>query len=250
MAQPSPPPPAPYDAPPPSPEGAATKWNGSDLLLIFLCSIAFGIVAAASIFTALRAFDVEPSTTSQVGMAGVSIYAVVLIAAWIFVVKRRGATAEEIGFKWVGIGPVLLAIPILLGLMAVTYVILTATELLVGGVPTAQEQVAPDEARLYAADLVWLLLAGSVAAPIAEELYFRGLMFRYLRSQSGFITALLVSSALFALFHVTPPLMPALFVFGIVQALVMHRFDSLYPAILLHALNNAVLMVLVYAQLS
>jgi hypothetical protein len=62
--------------------------------------------------------------------------------------------------------------------------------------------------------------------------------------------AVLVSSALFAVFHFTPVLMPALFVFGIVQAWLVQRFDSLYPAILLHAINNGVLMVAVYLSLS
>ncbi len=40
-----------------------------------------------------------------------------------------------------------------------------------------------------------------ITAPIAEEIVFRGLVFRRLREQWGTMSALLISSALFALIH-------------------------------------------------
>jgi hypothetical protein len=218
--------------------------------MVFLTAVGFGILSIAALFLAFRAMDISFSTTITIGIASVAIYGTVMISGWVFVIKRRGATPAEVGFKWVGIGPILAAIPVVIGLMIVTAVILQGIQELFGGVPSAQDQVAPDRASLVVGDLVWLLLAGSVAAPIAEEFFFRGLLFRYLRARGSLKRAVLVSSALFAVFHFTPVLMPALFVFGIVQAWLVQRFDSLYPAILLHAINNGVLMVAVYLSLS
>ncbi|MGH2756519.1 MAG: lysostaphin resistance A-like protein [Actinomycetota bacterium] len=228
----------------------ALKWNAWDILMVFLTGVAFGVLAIVVVLISFEAIQLDLSGPVQVGIASVVIYAAVLLSGWLFVLKRRGATAADVGFKWVGAGPLLIAIPIVLGLMAVTALILFGIEELFGGVPTAQDQVAPDESSLQVIDLVWLLLAGSVAAPIVEEFFFRGLLYRYLRVRSGFWIGALVSALLFAVFHITPALMPALFVFGIVQAWLYERYDSLYPPILLHALNNGVLLVAVYASLS
>jgi hypothetical protein len=252
MSQAPPPPPPGASAPLEPPEGstAGVRWNGWDIVLVFLIGLGIGVPAIVAILLSIRAFEFDVSQTSQVGLASVVIYLAVFLAGWLLVIKRREATAEGVGFKWVGAGPVLLSIPVLLGLMVLTALILVGMDALIGGVPTAQEQVAPDESSLQGSDLVWLLLAGSVAAPVTEEFFFRGLLYRYLRARSGVWVGALVSSALFALFHVVPALMPALFVFGLVQVWLVQRYDSLYPAILLHALNNGVLLVAVYAELS
>jgi membrane protease YdiL (CAAX protease family) len=218
--------------------------------MVFLTGLAFGVLTIVVVLLSFEAFDLDLSTTVQVGISSVLIYAAVMVAGWLFVLRRRGATAADVGFKWVGLGPLLIAIPMVLALMAVTALILYGIDALFGSVPSAQDQVVPDETTLHGIDLVWLLLAGSVAAPIVEEFFFRGLLFRYLRARSGFWIGALVSAALFAVFHITPALMPALFVFGIVQAWLLERYDSLYPPILLHALNNGVLLVAVYASLS
>lgn len=235
---------------PESGERPKVPWTGWDVMLVLLAGLGFGFVVTVSILIGVSAAGIDLSATIQVGLASVAIYSAVAIAGWLFALKRRNATLEDAGFKWVGWGPVLLAIPLLVVLMLLTAAILLGIDALFGGVPSAREQVAPEGTTLELLDLVWLLLAGSLAAPIAEEFFFRGLVFRYLRVRSGLALAVFGSAALFAVLHLTPQLMPALFVFGIVQALVVHRFDSLYPAILLHALNNSVLLLAVYGALA
>jgi membrane protease YdiL (CAAX protease family) len=60
------------------------------------------------------------------------------------------------------------------------------------------------------------------------------------------VPAVIVSSALFAVAHPYLPLLPALFVMGAVLAFVFERYKSLYPAVLLHGIQNG-LAVLVIA---
>ena len=79
-----------------------------------------------------------------------------------------------------------------------------------------------------------------VLAPISEELIFRRFIFGFLAPRYGFIAALLLTSAAFALVHFSLYSLPALFLLGIAFQLIYLKFGSLYPAILMHAFSNAI----------
>jgi len=104
--------------------------------------------------------------------------------------------------------------------------------------------------------LAVVLLLGSVTAPFAEELFFRGVLFGLLRRRQPLVLAYLVSGALFAAAHLTPGRMnPAemaglaigIFVLGSLLAWTYQRTGSLYPSMVAHALNNATGLILLYA---
>jgi membrane protease YdiL (CAAX protease family) len=91
-----------------------------------------------------------------------------------------------------------------------------------------------------------IVLAGAVLAPLAEEVFFRGLIFQgYLRAQ-GLTTAYLASSAVFALLHLNLPAFPPIFVLGLTLAWLYRATGSLLPCVLAHGLNNGVAFVVLY----
>jgi hypothetical protein len=102
--------------------------------------------------------------------------------------------------------------------------------------------------------LVLALLVTAVAAPLCEEVFFRGMLFRLLRRRFWFWAAVLLSAMAFGLAHASPTvsfaLLPVFIYMGIVLALVYAWTGSLTNAVLLHGLNNAVGTVTVYALLS
>ena len=82
-------------------------------------------------------------------------------------------------------------------------------------------------------DISMLLAALGVVAPVAEEVFFRGVIYAGLRKRLPVVPALVLSSALFASAHMdTMRLLP--FVLGVVAALLMEFTGSLVPAILAH----------------
>ena len=86
-----------------------------------------------------------------------------------------------------------------------------------------------------------LVLASVVAAPaLAEELFFRGLVFTGLCAFYGARAGILGSALLFAAAHLTPWHFPALLVFGLFLAALVYWTHSIYPAVLAHALNNLI----------
>ena len=91
----------------------------------------------------------------------------------------------------------------------------------------------------------WLvLIVTCVSGPIAEELVFRGFLFRLLEGRAGPKSALVLSSVLFGIFHGTMFALPIAglgFLFGYVRV----KTGSVAPSILLHIVHNSLTVGLV-----
>ena len=91
--------------------------------------------------------------------------------------------------------------------------------------------------------LILSFLAIAVAAPLAEELTFRGLGY-YLLSQFGHWAAIGVTGIAFALSHGLVVGIPVFFVIGAGLAYLRYRTDSLYPPLIVHAAFNGLQLVI------
>lgn len=89
------------------------------------------------------------------------------------------------------------------------------------------------------AGLVGLFLLLAVAAPVVEELLFRGLLLRGLAGRLPGWAALMVSSAVFAAVHFQPVQFVGLFVAGLTFGGLALLYDRLGPAIMAHMVFNA-----------
>ena len=97
----------------------------------------------------------------------------------------------------------------------------------------------------------WLLLALMVvvAAPLVEELFYRGLLLGALRKRGwGPWPAIIVSSAVFGAMHFQPLQFLGLFTFGVVLALLRTWQGRLGGAIWAHVGFNATTVVSLYLQ--
>lgn len=82
-----------------------------------------------------------------------------------------------------------------------------------------------------------------IAAPVTEELIFRGCLYGVLRKSSGRWPAIVVSSIVFALIHGHLPALPGLFLLAVGLALVYERCGSLWAPIAMHAAFNGLTIV-------
>lgn len=83
------------------------------------------------------------------------------------------------------------------------------------------------------------LIATAVAAPIAEEIVFRGLLYRAMRAPWGPAPAAILSALLFGLSHGEPWSLFGLIGLGLLYAALTELSGSIVPAILAHGLHNA-----------
>jgi hypothetical protein len=83
--------------------------------------------------------------------------------------------------------------------------------------------------------------AVAVGAPIVEEIFFRGFLYRSLRNRLSIAPASLIAGAMFALVHTQYSLLerPEQLIFGVIAALLYERTGSLLPGIAMHSFINA-----------
>lgn len=81
---------------------------------------------------------------------------------------------------------------------------------------------------------------GSIVAPIGEELFFRGHLFRWSASRCGFTYAYVLSATLFVLGHPFPPSWPGRFAVALLYAWSYARWRTLAVPMVAHATNNTI----------
>jgi uncharacterized protein len=110
---------------------------------------------------------------------------------------------------------------------------------LTGGPPDPIDQgILPTDPT--PAHIVLGVMAAVIAAPLGEEVFFRGFLFGSLRGRLGFWRAAAISAVVFAIFHVIPLLMVLMFFVGLALAWLYERRGSLVAPIGAHAIFNVI----------
>jgi len=93
---------------------------------------------------------------------------------------------------------------------------------------------------------VWFFIVGAVLAPLVEEIFFRGFLFQGFRAKYGWVSAMLLSSAIFAVAHLDLASLIPTFILGNLLAYLYHRSNSVWPGVILHVLVNTFGLASVY----
>ena len=92
---------------------------------------------------------------------------------------------------------------------------------------------------VFAQSAVGMIVTVSVAAPLGEELFFRGYALPALARSWGPTAAVLLTGAMFSVLHLNKIGFLGLWEIGILLALLRLWSGSLWPSVLCHAANNA-----------
>ena len=91
-----------------------------------------------------------------------------------------------------------------------------------------------------AGGVVLFVIVAVIMAPLCEEIYFRGFVFKGFAESWGWVWGAVASGALFSLSHLQLTLFLPLFVLGFGLAWVYQRTGSLWTNVTLHAIFNGV----------
>lgn len=247
---------APLHAPPvPAPGGDRPRWGLGDAAVGWAVAQGCAVVALLALAAAfgysqdqLADNDVSLTFTALqfpplwVGFVGVPIWAATTKGAgWAtdFRVRLRGLDVP------LGVIAGLFAQFIVVTLVSLPVLWLTNTDFEELGEP-ARELGARATSP---GTVVLLFLMVAVGAPIAEEIFFRGLLLRALEKRFGTVVAVAGSSVVFGATHFQALQFPALAAAGVVFALLAVRTDRLGPAIVAHmAFNAATVALLVWGS--
>jgi uncharacterized protein len=186
------------------------------------------------------------------------VYAIVgegvFLIAPVYFARRTSAgdmrsTMQALGFRRFNIRRVLPWIILLFLsflLINILYdVLLTALHLSV----QTNDQVVLQRGRVAPISTYAALIAAVAIAPICEEVFFRSFIFMgFLRAMPTWV-AIVASAFLFALVHQDPASFAVLFCIGLALAFLRWYSNSIWPGIILHALNNAASALLIILTL-
>jgi hypothetical protein len=83
--------------------------------------------------------------------------------------------------------------------------------------------------------------------PLVEEIVFRGAFYLPLRRALGIAPAMLIVSSVFAVTHAHVWSMPQLLLLSCILVVLLEYSRSLWPAIIVHGLNNALSLILLWS---
>lgn len=226
--------------PPELPAGRVPVWFYGSLDLVglgFIFVVFFGLVVPSLRMTAASEMQLTPaallaSIVFQFVMAGVALA---------FVIRRVGPV-EWLGLRWPGWRWGFLIAPATVVGMWMFFGILQ-----VGGYMEWLESIGvepvQDTVRLLqkATDPVVLGLmafAAVIAAPLCEEIVFRGYLYPAAKKFAGPWVAMVCSALIFAAAHGSLAALLPLFVFGCVLVVLYEKTGSLWAPIAVHLLFN------------
>lgn len=102
------------------------------------------------------------------------------------------------------------------------------------------DQVLLKQSKLAPLTTYATLLVAVFVAPFCEETFFRSFVFIGFKRAMPLIWAILFSALVFGVAHADVGSFAVLFVIGLALALLRWRTRSIWPGMILHALNNAI----------
>ena len=214
---------------------AAACWSAGGLLF----GLIFGINSPVPNFT----------TSSAVALIFVAVFVIGIVIH--IGVSERGMRPRDLGLHLHRIGQALLvAVVAFLVLQPILWMIEAAQFELFKELPVHNAIETLLRSRSLA--VITLTIVGTVlAAPIAEEIFFRGMLQPVLQKWFGPWSGLFLCAAFFALVHKHVYVIAPLFVLGIALGYIYNRTRSLAAPIMLHVLSNglAILTVMSYRHI-
>ena len=247
----------PINAPEAEPGSYSTAvfWRFTDVVWITLGAVAILLLGVLALRLGLKQLPGGIGLSQQpniwVSAAMGALEAIALIGSVYYLGVRRKSTGwQAVGLRpapspwiWIAVGISILVIP-LAGLIA------AAIQLALGQ-PVQNPQlpfIAPQGFSWFG--MLSMFLLGGILAPIGEELFFRGVIYQWLKRGIGVWPGILVSSLIFGAAHGDLAVGGAAAVLGMVLAGVFEASGSLWPSITIHILNNSVKILLLYALLA
>jgi membrane protease YdiL (CAAX protease family) len=90
---------------------------------------------------------------------------------------------------------------------------------------------------------IFFLLIGGIIAPVTEEIFFRGILYGYLR-RFNVVLAIILSAVMFAFLHWRSGLPVTQFIGGLVFAVAFEKEKSLMTPVTIHILGNLAIFTL------
>lgn len=230
----------------------APRWGAVDLVVAFVVAQLASALGFA-LFAAFRGvpageLDTDALTIGEVAVLQIPLWlgllGVPLIATWL----RGNGPRRDLGL-WMKLKdvPIGIAIGVASQLILVPLVTLPVFIFTDADREALEAPARELTERAQGPGVLILVLVVVVAAPLAEEVFFRGMLQRTLARSLPIWAVVLITSVLFGISHFQALQLPALVAFGVVLSVLAHRTGRLGLPIWAHVGFNATTVVALVA---
>ena len=211
-----------------------------DALIGIAAIIAMDVLLVVTVFVMMEA-GLATRGLGTILPAGLALSVVVPTAALVYYLKRRGIS---LGFLPLGRRGwhLLWQVPLAILVAGIAAAIVGP---LMGISPSENTSAADGRGVMVVVSLACYLLL----APLVEEIVFRRLLMGYLDRSVPAFASVILSSLIFGLAHIAPPVMVYATFIGMGCALVTRFHNSLRAGFVLHLVNNVVVQLIAISAL-
>ncbi len=205
---------------------AIAHWS---ILDTWLGIVMFVVLIFLTLYSVTFFPSVARSPFFMIGFEALLLVPIAVIFLW------RKISWKELGFRKFNWSEIALGC----GVLLIVYVLIFIHNLILAALGVVTQADTIFEAFDSLDSPVWFFFVGVVMAPLMEETFFRGFLFKGFRQKYGWKAGLIVSSFIFGLSHLQLAALFPTFLLGCVLAYVYHRTNSLFPGMILHFIINA-----------
>jgi membrane protease YdiL (CAAX protease family) len=220
------------------PDAAAfPRWPIWMPFVAILSGVIAGVVVVSTVGAALKALDVTVKSGPLLTAVGTALIDLLVVGFAVLLARsvarprpwhfglRAGALGSTVGFAAAGLGSYYL------------FALVYSAAVKPNNPQRIVQDLGADTGTLF---LILGALVVIVVAPFCEELFFRGFLFRAMRSRMPFWIAAAIDGALFGAVHGLSAVTLILVALGVVLCWVYERTGTLYAPIAIHAFNNTI----------
>jgi len=178
-------------------------------------------------------------------LVGLIMSIVFMLGLYMIAIKPKKLSWNEVGLKkfpkkyWGSI----FSLTLVLIVISIALVILM--ELLIG-VGTENNKTESLQSRMTPFNFMIGFVSAAIISPLYEEIFYRGFLYRFLRSKYGISIGMLSSSFIFMIVHIpTYNTLPVNFVSGLIFAWTYEKSGSVIPGIIIHGIFNGIAIILI-----
>ena len=217
-------------------------WGMKEFILLMLLEFVFVIGCVKFVVRPIysRWFDDELYAGTFMGL---TIAVILLLGVYFIALRPKKLSWREVGVKAFAVKDWKIIIIYSMILLAGAVIIMVLTSL--AGNSWENSKTEAMQQNVTFLTILIAFVSAAVISPIYEEIFYRGFLYRWLRTRVGCIGALLLSSLIFTIIHIpTYNVMPVNFFSGMIFALAYERTHSIWPSVMIHGLTNGIMVLL------
>lgn len=215
------------------------KELGKLLLLVLVIVPVFIEFLLKEYFLAVLQNDLYAGT-----LIGFIMSIIFTLAVYFIILRPNALSWKEVGLKKFSAGYWGPIIGWTFVLIVISIIIVVIMEMLLGVGPE-NSKTDSLQSGMTLINLLIGFVSAAIISPLYEEIFYRGFLYRFLRSKFGVPIGMLSSSFIFMIVHIpTFNTLPINFVSGLVFAWTYEKSGSIVPAIMIHGMFNGIAVIL------